>query len=440
MRTILNFLILPIALICFCSECNSGKNKKYLDDLEGPSVKESWQKWITKNASPIISLTENNNDDLYFLQEFIGNRTLIQLGESSHGVKEYNQIKVSIIKYLHEKMGFNVIAFESGLYECYSTNISTSEKNPRNLIEAIFSVWRTQEVLELFDYIVNTQETDEPLILAGFDFQMSGDWNERTNMLKEIVSLLDQDFANELFKTDSLFAVKKKPNDITAMRKYVMENQDDLKSTYSHLKELLDEGMPALTNIYLSNPLIPLFAHQIAVSMLDYINFWLDEENEMSIRDRAMANNVDFLKTIVYPDEKIIIWAHNLHIRNNNQQLDLSTYEKIKSMGSWLHDKYPDELYTIGLYMYEGQGAYNNREIYDVKNHSPNSLESILHSTGYESCFVDLKHQKLVDGNEWMASEILTKTWGLQDLRLVPKIQYDAILFIDSVSPPDYLD
>ena len=440
MKPILKFLILPIALICFCSECNSGKNKQIKYDLVGPSVKESWQKWISMNAVPIESVTGNNYNDLYFLQEFIGNRTLIQLGESSHGVKEYNQIKVSIIKYLHEKMGFNVIAFESGLYECYSTNISTSEKKSRSLIESIFSVWRTQEVLELFDYIVNTQETDEPLILAGFDFQMSGDWNDRSNMLKEIVSISDQDFANELFKTDSLFAVKKKPNDINAMRKYVMENQDDLKRSYSHLKELLEEGMPALTNIYLSNPMIPLFAHQIAVSMLDYIDFWLDEENEMSIRDRAMANNVDFLKTVVYPDEKIIIWAHNLHIRHNNHQLDLSAYSKIKSMGGWLHAKYPDELYTIGLYMYEGQGAYNNREIYDVKSHSPNSLESILQSTGYESCFVDLKSQKLVEGNEWMASEILTKTWGLQDLRMIPRNQYDAIVFIDYVSPPVYLD
>jgi len=440
MKTILKFLILPIALICFCSECNTGNSNKYLHDLEIPSVKTSWQKWITKNAVPIKSLTDNNIDDLNFLQEYIGDRTVVQLGESSHGVKEYNQIKVRIIKYLHELMGFNVIAFESGLYECYSTNISTSEKNPGNLIETIFSVWRTQEVLELFDYFVKTQETDEPLILAGFDFQMSGDWSDRSDMLKEIVSILDQDFANELFKTDSLFAVKKKPNDIDAMRKYVMENQDDLKRSYSHLKELLEEGMPALTNLYLSNPMIPLFAHQIAVSMLDYIDFWLDEENEMSIRDRAMANNVDFLKTVVYPEEKIIIWAHNLHIRHNNLQLELSAYNKIKSMGSWLHTKYPDELYTIGLYMYEGQGAYNNREIYDVKSHSPNSLESIFHCTGYESCFVDLKHQKIVGGNQWMASEILTSPWGLQELRMIPRMQYDAIVFIDSVSPPVYLD
>ena len=436
MKTVLKFLILIFAFICFCSGCKTGKR----NSLESPSVKESWQKWTKKNSVPIESLSSDNFIDLHFLQELIGDKTIVQLGESSHGVKEFNQIRVRIIKYLHEKMGFNIIAFESGLFECYNSNKRYSQ-SPRNMMEAaIFSVWKTEEVLELFKYIIETRETNKPLLLAGFDFQMSGDWTERSHMLEELASIIDQNFARELYKTDSLFAVKKKPNDIDAMRKYVFDNQIGLKRIYSHLEMLIDTNMPELTDKYQSNPMIPLFAHQIAVSMLDYIDFWLDEENEMSIRDRAMADNVDFLKRVVYPDQKIIIWAHNLHIRHNNVQLEQDAYNKIKSMGGWLHERYSEELYTIGLYMYKGQGAYVNREVYDVKSHSPNSLESILHSTGYESCFVDLKHQEIVEGNEWMATKILTKTWGLEDLRMIPKNQYDAIILIDSVSPPDYLD
>jgi len=269
---------------------------------------------------------------------------------------------------------------------------------------------------------------------------MSGDWTERSRMLKEMVSLLDKNFATELFKTDSAFAAKKKPNDIQAMRLYVSENQDALRSTYSHLEELIDQYMTEIAKNYQSSPLIPLFAHQIAVTMLAYIDFWLDEENEMSIRDRAMADNIDFLKRIVYPEEKIMIWAHNLHIRHNNDKLDQPAYNRIKSMGGWLYERSPEDLYTVGLYMYKGQAAYNNREIYNVKSHSPNSLESILRSAGHEICFVDLKHSKIVPGNDWMASEILTKTWGLEDLRMVPSNQYNAIVLIDSVSPPIYLN
>lgn len=436
MKTAFKFLILICTFIFFCSGCKTGKR----NGLEGTYVKESWQKWTKKNSIPIESLSSDNFIDLHFLQDLIGTNTIVQLGESSHGVKEFNQIRVRIIKYLHEKMGFNVIAFESGLFECYNSNKSYSQ-SPRNMMEAaIFSVWKTEEVLELFEYIVETRETNKPLLLAGFDFQMSGDWTERSHMLEELASIIDQNFARELYITDSLFAVKKKPNDIDAMRKYVFDNQIDLKRIYAHLEMLIDTNMRELTDKFQSHPTIPLFAHQIAVSMLDYIDFWLDEENEMSIRDRAMADNVDFLKNIIYPDEKIIIWAHNLHIRHNNDQLDQDAYNKIKSMGGWLHERYSEELYTIGLYMYKGQGAYVNREVYDIKSHPANSLESILHSTEHKICIVNLMHSKIVSGNNWMVSEIPTKTWGLENLAMKPANQYDAILFIDSVSPPDYLD
>lgn len=403
------------------------------------SENEVWKQWVRMNSFPIESLTDSNMDELCFLEKLIGARTLIQLGESSHGVKEFNLVKVKMIKYLHEFLDFNVIAFESGLFECYNTNINTSSHSAEQLIASVFSVWRTEEVLELFKYIIKTRETARPLVLAGFDFQMSGDWSERSYMLKEIVSQFNQDFAQELYRTDSLFAVNKKPNDIKAMRSYVEDKQDDLKRIYSQLASLLEEKMPELSEKYESDPLIPLFAHQIAVSMLDYIDFWLDEENEMSIRDKAMADNVSFLRSAIYPDEKIIIWAHNLHIRHNNEQLNQAGYNTIKSMGSWLHERYPEALYTIGLYMYAGQAAYNNREVYDIVSHAPNSLESILHSTGYKSSLVDLKYSKKVGENDWMRTEIVTKTWGLEELRMIPAEQYDAILFVDTVSPPLYL-
>lgn len=437
MKKIIKLTVLTLLLMCVLAESKSANSIETEQETVVPVLKTNWQKWIKKHAFPVE--TSSGIDDFHFLQEMIGDKTIVQLGESSHGVKEFNESKVRIIKYLHEKMGFNIIAFESGLFECYNTNASNLKRDPWKMIESIFSVWRTEEVLKLFEYIINTQETDNPLILAGFDFQMSGDWTSRSKMLREIASIYDIDFAKKLFRTDSLFAVTKKPNNIDVMRKYVEDNQESLKMTYAFLEELIRKNMQDLAIKYKSNSLIPLFAHQTSISMLAYIDFWLDEENEMTLRDKAMADNVDFLKNTIYPNEKIIIWAHNLHIRHHNDELAQSDYNKIKSMGAWLHERYPDDLYTIGLYMYEGQGAYNDKTTYDIISHTPNSLESILHSTGYEACFIDLKNQKIVKGNNWMTTEILTKTWGLFDLKLIPRNQYDGILFIDSISPPKYL-
>ncbi len=47
------------------------------------------------------------------LNESIKDKRIIALGESLHGVKEYNTTKIELIQYLHEKEGFNVLAIES---------------------------------------------------------------------------------------------------------------------------------------------------------------------------------------------------------------------------------------------------------------------------------------------------------------------------------------
>ncbi len=122
-------LLLLFASICICSECNSDRNTETITDPQAPAVKDNWKKWIRKNSIPVELFSHGNYDDLHFLQELIGDKTLIQLGESSHGVKEFNQMRVRIIKYLHEKMGFNIIAFESGLFECYNSNKGYSQSS-----------------------------------------------------------------------------------------------------------------------------------------------------------------------------------------------------------------------------------------------------------------------------------------------------------------------
>lgn len=148
---------------------------------------------------------------------------------------------------------------------------------------------------------------------------------------------------------------------------------------------------------------------------------------------------MEFLKNKAYPDEKIMLWAHNLHIRHHNEEINLDDYQRIKSMGGWLFETYSNELYTVGFYMFRGQGAYNNGEVYEVESHAPYSLESVLSSTDYKVSFTDLKFQRKSKRNSWMSTEIPAKAWGLQELELVPEDQYSAIVFIDSVSPPQYL-
>ncbi len=46
---------------------------------------------------------------------------LTLLGEPGHS-PEYYEIKIQLVKYLHEQLDFDVLAFESGLYQMETAN------------------------------------------------------------------------------------------------------------------------------------------------------------------------------------------------------------------------------------------------------------------------------------------------------------------------------
>ena len=110
-------------------------------------------------------------------------------------------------------------------------------------------------------------------------------------------------------------------------------------------------------------------------------------------------------------------------------------------MGGWLSERYLFAFYTIGFYPYRGEIASNNREIIEIAPVNQGSLESILYQTGCKYAFVDLAHQVQQEGNAWMFAPIQANelTLGYAPVILVPRDQYDAIVFIDTVHSPAYL-
>ena len=66
-----------------------------------------------------------------------------------------------------------------------------------------------------------------------------------------------------------------------------------------------------------------------------------------------MANHLTFIKHTLYNNPKIIVWAHNYHIQEAPEEVGYS-----KTLGYWLHQDYPDELYTIWSLAYRGNIRY----------------------------------------------------------------------------------
>jgi erythromycin esterase len=409
------------------------------EDPYAAAVNEAWSAWIRENYIPVRSLTASIYSDLQFLKPLLEGRRIVQLGESGHGVKEFNQAKVRLIRFLHQEMGFDVIAFESCIFDCFLANENSGNMSAEAMMKAsIYGVWSTCEVVKLFEYIKETQKSERPLILAGFDMKSSGRYyKKRPVFFRDVIATIDGNFAQIVYDFDQELIDDTSGKGTNILSRYLTSRKDELVDFYQGLVEFFDVNMENLQNAHPQNPQFPLAARQTAWSVIRYVLFFeegLDNNRMGEIRDRAMAENLSFLVNSLYPGKKIIVWAHNTHILHN-----VKGEIPHPSMGARVVNEFRPVLYTIGLYMYQGKAAWNNRAIYTIHASYKNSLESICYWARCKYLFVDMLYQVESEGNSWMFTSIETKDWGRYTRFMVLRDQYDGILFIHTVNPPDYL-
>lgn len=172
-----------------------------------PEVDPAYLEWLNdkNNRVDIRSLTSENFEDLQCLKQYIDDRTIVQLGESSHGTKEYNLMKVRLIKFLHQEMGFEVIAFESGFFECNYIFQNLGYYTPEEaIVNSVYgNVWVNEEVLNLFEYIYTSAVCDNPLILSGFDnFKTTSILEKRADELSNMLGIIDSTYAQQIYEFD----------------------------------------------------------------------------------------------------------------------------------------------------------------------------------------------------------------------------------------------
>lgn len=119
---------------------------------------EGWIPSVLQRHRPIRSLVSEDFRDLSFLRDVVGDRSLVHVGESGHGMAEFNHLKVRLVKYLHRELGFDVLAIESSFWGCWDADRRAAELSPEAFMRACaVPVWQTREIVEIFRYARETR-------------------------------------------------------------------------------------------------------------------------------------------------------------------------------------------------------------------------------------------------------------------------------------------
>ncbi|CAM4048948.1 MULTISPECIES: erythromycin esterase family protein [Flavobacterium] len=358
------------------------------------------------------------SNDYSFLNKILENKRIVLLGEQSHGDGATFDEKVEIIKYLHEKLGFNTIAFEGGFYDNYKASQLFLNKKENSSIynESIFSIWSdTQSFQDLFLYIEERAKNKDTIRITGFDCQ------EGVLFEKYFISDLKTIFASRKIKVSPLQIEKIEKAFVYRDLDLIAFSKTDSISLYKDFDYIVG-AFEKMTTLTLHEKII----QQVFKSSLANVNFEIAQIQKQKIavqnpRDEQMAQNFIFLAE-TYPKEKIIGWGASYHFAKEISNLEIDTltedyfsqqsdlekkatgytdYKKGEGkqlleggvpMGKLLKEHFKEKMYTIAFSSYEGNYGIVNSNTYPILTPPENSIEKQL--SNQDKAFFEFDDEK----------------------------------------------
>lgn len=299
-----------------------------------------------QNFNPkIINLPENVSiQDFSFLKEELKNTQVVMLGEISHFDGNVFEMKTKIVKYLHQELGYNTIAFESGVYDVWKAqkSINNNENTKLAFENSLFPIWAKKNEFQSFIEFYDQNKSN--LKLFGFDTQITGKYGEK-ELFTDLYDYCKQNqLTLDLNKEDLELLFE------SMFNSGVFDEGDityaQFKNSFHKLLASIEQKPKTDTNFYWTQILRSLLSlgeqNHKKIRVLSTFNTTLED----NFRDKQMADNLlAYIKT--HPNEKIICWGANQHFANDMSSIKEPIINKFVPMGSYIKTALKEKMYSL---------------------------------------------------------------------------------------------
>jgi erythromycin esterase len=396
-----------------------------------PDERASRIGWLDRNSAAVRSLdfTDDDLSDLARLRNAVGSARILLLGEQTHGDGTTFVAKSRIVRFLHEQMGFDVLAFESGFYDMPEVwkRIRAGKPVRSAMRDGLYVHWSgSAEMQPLIDYIGERAPTNRPLELTGFDCKFSNFGS--TYVTEHLVSVLDENGV----PTDGI--------DNWARFSGILDNLSDLSKVRGWRPTEADHRVVVATADALIDRLANIrdiniaYWRQLLRSIKGLSEFYLtlditkDTFDQVMVRDIPMGNNLVWLARERYPQRKIIVWAASIHTIRNLRLIDPSVKD-VRLMGDVVWDAFGEETYSIGFTAYHGARGQVGEPETPIEPADADSLDGLWGATAQSNAFLDLR--KVAAGGDWLDQPVVSSLFnGTTTIPLYTRKVFDAAFFI----------
>ena len=444
-------IFIPAALMLLFIRPAAGQNAADIDSRAA---------FLRDNAVVLSTIDPTIEDDsfadLRLLIDIIGNARVVGLGEQTHGDGAAFHAKTRLIQFLHQEMGFDVLVWESGMYDCRQVELALRRGESLHDVwnKGIFGIWAmSEQVQPLFDYVDATRATNRPLEIAGCDSQMTGQGTAGVlrDHLRDVFER-----AGEPIALRGVLAVMEPyfdPEQLRAGGHAALDLESFTIATEKLIAALEDKTGPFTHVVAHHERTLLIRALKNYTAWVEMMYFMLRSQSDdaqpgdqmrfADAREVNMAETLIWLAQEFYPDQKLIVWAASSHLTYNSRQVEMQQpggewvfdNDDWQPMGNLVREALGEDFYVIDCIAHTGEIGSLGRWSRPLEPAPHESWDALCHEPGIPYLFVDLRSLPARDGGAWMKDRLIARPRGYALMRANWTEICDAFLFTDVMYP-----